>query len=166
MKDHFKDIGIQVNYENISTSEHDSDRSIPETKSYTKEVIDSHMKAAEKLDALSQYIEEKSPQELNKVYNQIHLIKQNMSDLPDFSTAILYAIDKYAEENISISDKKIKTFMLIQLLEDIYDEKPITKFYTQEHLEEDFKKVITDLTSDISSVDVDLQGEITSIYLD
>ena len=87
-----------------------------------------------------------------------------MSDLPDFSTAILYAIDKYAEENISISDKKIKTFMLIQLLEDIYDEKPITKFYTQEHLEEDFKKVITDFAPGTNFLGLILRSKCFSMY--
>jgi hypothetical protein len=131
------------------------------------QVEHSHKKAAEFLEKVENIInkQENAEEILMRLNTEVYNLDGSRFGAPNFLEGLSWAIHKCVSSNKKDDNNIYSEFKIIQLLENIYQEKPFTKYYTQEMHEEYFQKGIS-LAYENSNEEVrEVLGDVYSDYL-
>jgi hypothetical protein len=106
------------------------------------QVEDSHRKAAEFLERLENTIntQENAEEVLMRLNTEVYNLDGSRFGAPNFLEGISRAIYKCVNGNKKEDNDTYKEFKIVQLLENIYQEKSFTKYYTKEMHEQYFQE--------------------------
>lgn len=168
-----KDVTTQTEVLNTTASSKGSHHSSPKSNESIEDkkivqVEHSHKKAAEFLEKVENIInkQENAEETLMRLNTEVYNLDGSRFGAPNFLEGLSWAIHKCVSSNKKDDNNIYSEFKIIQLLENIYQEKPFTKYYTQEMHEEYFQKGISLAYENSSNEEVrEVLGDVYSDYL-